>query len=73
MKRNTYVVAVRGGSLCGQYIMGHVEGYTTWNVRVTTDDEGAHVTSVRIRGVNVEKPSAKAFQNYATLHAEGLI
>ena len=74
MKRNTYVVAERRGQICGQYARGHVDGYyATWNVRVTTDDEGAHVTSVRVRGVNVEKPSAKALQNYATLHAEGLI
>lgn len=74
MKRNTYVVAERRGQLCGYYAQGHVDGYyTTWNVRVTTDDEGAHVTSVRLRAVNVEKPSAKGLQNYATLHAEGLI
>jgi len=32
-----------------------------------------HVTSVRVRGVNVEKPSAKAIENYRTLHEEGLI
>ena len=73
MKRSTYVVAVRGSSLCGQYAPKHVAGYTTWNVRVTTDDEGAHVTGVRLRAVNVEKPSAKAIENYTTLHEEGLI
>ena len=74
MNRNTYVVAERRGQLCGQYARGHVDGYyATWNVRVTTDDEGFHVTSVHLRGVNVEKPSAKALQNYAALHAVGLI
>ena len=75
MKKNTsYVVAERRGQLCGQYARGHVDGYyATWNVRVTTDDEGFHVTSVRVRGVNVEKPSAKAIENYTTLHEEGLI
>ena len=74
MKRNTYVVAERRGQLCGQYARGHVDGYyATWNVRVTTDDDGAHVTGVRLRGVNVEKPSAKAIENYTTLHEEGLI
>ena len=74
MKRSTYVVAERRGQLCGYYAQGHVDGYyATWNVRVTTDDEGSHVTSVRLRGVNVEKPSAKAIENYRTLHEEGLI
>jgi hypothetical protein len=74
MKRNTYVVAVRGGSLCGQYAPKYVGGYyTTWNVRVTTDDEGPHVTSVRVRGVNVGQPSVRAIQNYTVLHEEGLI
>ena len=72
--KHTYVVAERRGQLCGQYARGHVDGYyATWNVRVTTDDEGAHVTSVRVRGVNVEKPSAKALENYRTLHEQGLI
>ena len=72
--KHTYVVAERRGQLCGQYARGHVDGYyATWNVRVTTDDEGAHVTSVRVRGVNVEKPSVRALQNYAALHAVGLI
>ena len=74
MKRSTYVVAERRGQLCGDYARGHVDGYyTTWNVRVSTDDEGSHVVSVRIRGVNVSNPSAKAIENYRTLHEEGLI
>ena len=71
--KSTYVVAVRGNSLCGQYAPKHVSGCTTWNVRVTTDDEGMHVTSVRLRGANVSKPSAKALENYRTLHEQGLI
>ena len=73
MKRSAYVVAVNGGSLVGQYATKHVSGYSTWDVRVAIDDEGAHVTSVRLRGANVEKPSARALQNYAALHAVGLI
>ena len=73
MKRSAYVVAVNGGSLVGQYATRHVSGYSTWDVRVAIDDEGAHVTSVRLRGANISAPSAKALQNYATLHEEGLI
>lgn len=74
MKRNTYVVAEHRGQLCGDYARGHVDGYyTTWNVYVTTDDEGSHVASVRVRGVNVVKPSTKALQNYTALHEEGLV
>lgn len=74
MTRNTYVVAVNGGSLCGEYVRGHVDGYySTWNVRVTTDAEGPHVTSVRVRGVNVDHPSARAIANYDALREEGLV
>lgn len=75
MKRHTYVVAERRGQLCGYYAQGHVDGYyTTWNVSMTGNNyNDLHVTSVRVRGVNVEKPSAKAIENYRTLHEEGLI
>ena len=71
--RQHFVVAVPSASIDGtHYARHHVDGcYSVWNV--TTDVETGELVSVRLRAANCDKPSAKAIQNYTTLHEAGII